>query len=62
MITLSIRLKNRQMSGKDEFTATAGQNVKVETTPNGVEILDEVVPAGHQWACRVWIEIVETEV
>ena len=33
----------------DNFTATAGQSVKIETSPDGLEILDATVPAGKTW-------------
>lgn len=50
------------MCGSEEFMATAGQGVKIETSPNGESILEETVPEGKVWACKVWVEITETEV
>lgn len=61
-ITLSVTPKNRYLCGSDEFTAIAGQTIKTETSPNGISILDETVPEGHEWECKVWIEITEHEV
>lgn len=61
-IVLTVKPKNKYMAGSNEFTATAGQNVVIETSPGGEDILDETVPEGHEWACKVWIEITESEV
>lgn len=62
MIVLSVKPKNKYMAGSEEFTATAGQSIKIETSPSGDNILDETVPEGHEWACKVWIEITEVKV
>lgn len=39
------------------ITVTAGQTLKVETTPNGEEVLAKVCPAGETWNVRIHIEI-----
>lgn len=62
MITLSVKPKNTYMAGSEEFIATAGQSVKIETSPDGESILDGIVPEGYEWACKVWVEITEVEV
>lgn len=48
-------------SGSDNFVAVAGQTLKIETTPDGEEILCVVVPEGKQWAVCVVMQIIETD-
>ncbi len=47
--------------GNTEVVATAGQTVKIKTTPNGEEVLVEVVPAGKSWAVHVSVYIEESD-
>lgn len=39
------------------ITVTAGQTLKIETTPDGEDILEEVCPEGEAWDVRIHIEI-----
>jgi hypothetical protein len=39
------------------ITVTAGQTLKIETSPDGEEILVEVCPEGETWDVRIHIEI-----
>jgi len=48
-------------SGQEIVAVTAGQSVKVETTPGGSELLDVACPAGKAWSVRVQVEIIETD-
>jgi len=48
-------------SGSGNVEATAGQHFKIETTPNGVDVLDVVVPQGKTWKVKMDISIEETE-
>lgn len=49
-------------SGTDTFTVVAGKSLKIETTPEGEEILNSEVPTGKQWEVRVSVNIIETNV
>lgn len=39
----------------------AGKRLRIETTPDGVEILDALVPSGKQWTATVSVSIDETD-
>jgi len=47
-------------SGSGTVTASAGQSLKIETSPRGEELLDAEVPAGKSWTVTVNVYIVET--
>ena len=53
--------QHTKKSGADTFVATAGQHLKVETTPQGVEILDAVVPEGKKWTVSVYVDLREED-
>jgi hypothetical protein len=47
-----------QLSGSDSgIIVTAGQRIKIETSPDGIEILDVTVPEGETWAFSVGVDI-----
>lgn len=41
---------------------SAGQRLKIETLPNGEEVLDVVVPDGKHWSVGIVVSVTETEV
>ena len=41
------------------ISLAAGKSLKIETSPNGAEILDEEVPAGKAWTVSVNVTIRE---
>ena len=43
--------------GAKGFEATAGQTVKIESSPKGVDVLSELVPEGERWQVTVNIQI-----
>lgn len=45
----------------DGIVISAGQRLRIETSPGGAEILDVVVPAGKQWTATVSVSIDETD-
>ena len=47
-------------SGFDDFEATAGQTVKVKTSPKGQDILNELVPEGESWRVIVNVQITKS--
>ena len=47
-----------QLSGADSgIIATAGQTIKIETSPDGIEILEVIVPSGETWTFSVSVDI-----
>lgn len=48
--------------GCQTFTMAAGKSLKIETSPEGEEILDVEVPAGKAWVATVNVHVVETDV
>jgi len=46
--------------GADEFTVSAGQSLKIETSPDGEEVLDAECPAGKTWTVYVSVKIEES--
>ena len=57
---LNIQDEGTHKWGQDEFNLTAGQSLKIETSPRGEEILDIEVPAGKTWTGIVVVDFVET--
>jgi len=49
------------LSGHETVSISAGTSVKIETYPNGEEILDVIVPTGKVWSVRIIVEIDETD-
>jgi hypothetical protein len=47
--------------GGGTFSASAGQSLRIETSPSGEEVLSAEVPAGKSWAVTVQLNIVETD-
>lgn len=48
--------------GKDNFEVAAGMVLKIETSPDGVELLNEGPPAGKQWtSVYITVNIEETD-
>lgn len=43
------------------FTATAGQSLKLETSPSGEEHIDDEVPTGKVWSVSVHITVTEND-
>ena len=47
-------------AGRDTVTLSAGQTLKIETSPNGEEILNEIVPEGKTWVVDIDLKVTET--
>ena len=47
--------------GVTNLGMSAGKYLKVETTPNGEEILNDVVPTGKQWTVQIRVDVVEID-
>jgi hypothetical protein len=48
--------------GTQVLFMAAGKTLKVETSPNGEDVLDITVPSGKVWEVSVTISIKETDV
>jgi len=60
-ITLAAMVRDDTVkTGDDQFILAAGKALKVETSPQGSELLNVEVPAGKQWDVVVYVRIVET--
>jgi len=46
-------------SGSGEVEVSGGKHLKIETTPDGLDILDAVVPGGKLWKVKIDISIEE---
>ena len=49
------------LADQDVLTVAAGKHLVIETTPDGVEVLDAVVPEGKQWEVTITVHVVETD-
>ena len=49
------------LHGSGVYTVEAGKTLKIETSPNGEDILEEEVPAGKVWSAHITINIDETD-
>jgi len=46
--------------GSYTFDVPVGKTLKIETSPQGLDVLIEAVPAGKTWSVTVTVEIQET--
>ena len=42
-----------RLTGKQSFDLIAGKSLKIETSPQGIDILNDEVPAGKVWGVTV---------
>ena len=47
--------------GHEVVNLSAGKSIKIETSPQGDELLNAMVPSGKEWAVSVWVTIHETD-
>jgi len=57
---MSVKARSIQ-AGNSAFVATDGQVVKIETSPQGEEILNLTVPEGKVWSISVNLQITEVD-
>jgi len=46
-------------AGMDTVVLPAGKTIKVETSPDGEEILNEEVPVGKSWTIQITVYVIE---
>ena len=53
----------RQLTGEVAgITIAPGQQFRIETSPEGIEILNVVVPAGKRWVVGISVDVRVTDV
>jgi hypothetical protein len=48
--------------GFESVQVSAGQSIKIETSPAGTEILNKVCPPHKKWVVKLTVHITETDV
>lgn len=48
-------------AGSETIAVAAGQTLKVETSPDGEEVLEVTCPAGKAWLVSIVVDITETD-
>ena len=46
-------------NGQEKFNISAGKHLKIETSPEGNEILDAIVPTGKKWLVSILVSVQE---
>jgi len=59
--TMDAQAAGTVKSGHTAMVLTVGQSLKIETSPNGYEVLDIECPAGKAWSVKVDVTITETD-
>jgi len=54
------RLAGVLKAGHESVAVAAGQSLKIETSPDGGEVLDAECPAGKAWSVQMGVTITET--
>ena len=49
-------------SGSTTFDIDANKTLKIETSPDGEDILDSTVPVGKKWKVSIKVSITETDI
>lgn len=49
-------------AGQGRYTVAPGKSLKIETSPQGEEILEAGPPAGKQWTVTLKVNIEESDV
>lgn len=56
-----IRPQEVTYQGQGVFTIVGGKYLKIESTPDGQEVLNEIVPQGKKWVISVSLLITEVD-
>ena len=57
---ISVEARNVR-AGSQSFDVTAGQTLKMETSPQGIDVLNLDVPAGKKWRVEINVQITESD-
>ena len=58
--TIPARAETSHSAGADTFSMAAGKSLRIETSPDGDEILDVEVPEGESWVVTIEVVIKKT--
>lgn len=58
--TIPARVETSRSAGAAKFSLAAGKSLKIETSPDGDEILNVEVPEGESWIVTVEVVIDKT--
>ena len=58
---ISVEARNVQ-AGYDAFKVATEKTLKIETYPQGQDILNVTVPQGKKWWVQINVEITETDI
>ena len=59
--TIAAQAAGTIMSGHEAVAVADGQSLKIETSPDGEEVLNAECPAGKAWSVQVDVTITETD-
>ena len=51
-----------QLAGQGSYAVVAGQTLKIETSPQGEDILEASPPAGKKWTVSIKVNVEESDV
>ena len=58
--TIPARVETSHSAGSTTFSLAPGKSLKIETSPDGDEILDVEVPEGESWVVTIEVVIKKT--
>lgn len=59
---MTVKIENkRNVIDMHSIAVTGGQTLKIETSPGGEDILEEVCPEGETWTVSIHIQISITD-
>ena len=59
--TLEAQSAGTIKAGHEAVAVSAGKSLKIETSPDGEEVLNAECPAGKAWSVQVDVTITETD-
>jgi hypothetical protein len=48
--------------GFESVEVTAGQSIKIETSPGGEEVLNAICPPDKKWVVKITVNVTETDI
>jgi len=55
------RVASVSLSGNDRVSISHGQVLKIETSPNGIDVLEDGPPEGKVWHMTISIKLTEVD-
>jgi len=60
-LTTESRAARTYIYGSTQFVLPVGKSIKIETAPDGEELLDAIPPEGKTWQINISVNINETD-